>query len=67
MNIKAHTETLNPNWFSRRLLREAHHMFKMGLFALLQIKTAHFWWIDSVILFKVSSFLNKSHTELAAI
>jgi hypothetical protein len=37
---------LNPKWFSSRLLRKAHPLFKNDLFAFVQIAMFHFLLIE---------------------
>ena len=42
---------LNPKWFSSRLLRKTHPLFKNGLFAFVQIAMSHFRLIENYFLF----------------
>ena len=51
---------LIPKWFTSRLLRKAHPLFKNGLFAFVQIAMSHFRLIENDTFFKVSVFFKQA-------
>ena len=51
---------LNTKWFSSRLLRKAHPLFKNGLFAFVQIAMSHFRLTENYTFFKVSLFFKQA-------
>jgi hypothetical protein len=55
---------LNPKWFSSRLLRKAHPLFKNGLFSFVQIAMSHFGLFENDTFFsKYLSFSNNHCRE----
>ena len=55
---------LNPNWFSSKLVRMSHPMFKNGFMPFIQITTAHFQLFENKIISKISLFFKTTHFSL---